>query len=354
MKNKSNKYLILIPAYNPSTKLIELVDDLSKCKLDILIVNDGSINSDKIFNELREKNNCIVLEYSENSGKGYAMKYGIDYYLNDLQDKYLGIVTVDADYQHKPSDVLKVIDNMGKDKIVLGSRNFKSKNVPLPNRMGNQITSTIFKFLYGTKIFDTQTGLRGIPNEYLENCLEIKGDRYEYEMEELIYFVNKKIEIKEVEIETVYYEEDESKFNKVQDSFKIYKVMLKESFRFLITSLMSALVDLILFTIFLNVFYSMGYLSIILATFIARIISEFLNFNLTKSFVFNSKEKAKDIIFKYYLLSFLKMILSALMVVLISKVIVRSETLIKIVVDTLLYFMSYRIQKKFIFKTCNE
>ena len=60
MKNKSNKYLILIPAYNPSTKLIELVDDLSKCKLDILIVNDGSINSDKIFNELREKNNCIV------------------------------------------------------------------------------------------------------------------------------------------------------------------------------------------------------------------------------------------------------------------------------------------------------
>ena len=350
-KQNKNKYLILIPAYNPSSKLVKLVNDIKEHDLDILIVNDGSINSNDVFKELKKNNNCLILEYPNNSGKGYAMKYGIKYYLENLINDYQGIVTVDADYQHMPNDILKVINNMENDLIVLGSRNFNLKNVPFPNRFGNKLTSLIFKLLYGFRILDTQTGLRCIPNKYLNNCLKIKGNRFEYEMEELIYFVNNKIKIKEIEIETVYYTKSESKFNKVIDSLKIYKVMLKESFRFMITSLMAAFLDLILFMIFLNAFYNLGDLSIIFASFIARICSEFLNFNLTKCFVFNSKEKFKDIIFKYYLLSFIKVIISSLMVILISKIIPIGETLIKIVVDTLIYFLSYKIQKKYIFKT---
>ena len=135
------------------------------------------------------------------------------------------------------------------------------------------------------------------------------------------------------------------------DSMKIYKVMLKESFRFLVTSLVSSFLDIILFTIFLSIFSSIGDLSIIFATFIARIIADFLNFNLTKYFVFNSNEDSKKILLKYYLLSFSKMALSAILVLLISKVIFINKTIIKMVVDILIYFMSYRIQKKYIFRT---
>ena len=349
MKDRQ-QYLILIPAFNPNKKLLQLINDLKEYNFDILVINDGSLKNN-IFNTLKQKNKCFLLEYSENHGKGYAMKYGIKYYLKNLYDKYLGIITVDSDYQHIPNDILEIVNNMESNKIVLGSRDFNLENVPLLNGIGNKITSIIFKLLYGYKVSDTQTGLRGIPNMYLDDCLNIKGDRFEYEMEQLIYFVNKKINIKEVNIETIYYSNSDSKFNKIIDSLKIYEVMLKESFKFLITSLISAVLDLVLFILFLNVFYSMGDLSIIFATFIARICSEFVNFNLTKLFVFNSKEKFKDIIWKYYILSFIKMVMSALMVVLISKFIVRSETLIKIIVDSLIYFLSYRIQKKYIFKT---
>lgn len=352
--NKEQKYLILIPAYEPSTKLIDLVNDLQKCNLDVLIINDGSLNSEFIFNKLKECNNCTIIGYSINSGKGYAIKYGFKYYLDNLITKYSGIIAADADYQHVPNDILKVINNMTEDEIVLGGRNFNLKNVPLLNRIGNILTSIIFKLLYGFKIRDTQTGLRGIPNKYIETCLEIEGNRFEYEMEQLIYFVNHKYKIKEIEIQTIYYSKSESKFNKLIDSFKIYNVMLKESFKFLITSLISAFIDLILFIIVLNIFYSSGDLSIILATVIARISSEFVNLNLTKSFVFKSKEKAKDIIWKYYLLSFIKMLLSAILVLLISKIIIKTETLIKIFVDSLIYFLSYKIQKKYIFKTTDK
>ena len=347
-------YVILIPAYNPSKKLIKLVEDLKEYKCQILIINDGSINCRKIFTKLKAYKYCIVLEYPENRGKGYAMKYGIKYYLDNFKDNYKGIITVDADYQHIPSDIEKVALNMDIEKITLGSRDFTQKDIPIINKLGNRITSVIFKLLYGYRIDDTQTGLRGIPNKYLDICLEIEGKRFEYEMEELIYFVNHKIDVEEINIKTVYYSKSESKFHKVIDSLKIYKVILKESFRFLVTSLVSSLLDINLFTIFLNVFSNLGDLAVIFSTFIARIIADFMNFNLTKYFVFDSNEESKSILVKYYLLGFVKMIMSAVFVILISKVIFISKTLIKIVVDIVLYFFNYRIQKKYIFKTIDE
>ena len=45
------------------------------------------------------------------------------------------------------------------------------------------------------------------------------------------------------------------------------------------------------------------------------------------------------------------MVLSAYLVLLISKYIFISKTIIKMIVDILIYFLSYRIQKKYIFKT---
>ena len=345
-----NKYLVLIPAYNPSKKLEELVKDLKELNLDILIVNDGSNKNKNIFKKLKNYYSCYVLEYETNMGKGYAIKCGIIYYLDNLKG-YKGIVTVDADYQHLPKDVLKVMKEMDKEKkIILGCRDFNSKNVPFLNRMGNKLTSYLFKILYGKYISDTQTGLRGIPNEYLKTCLEIDGDRFEYEMGQLIYFVNKQVNFKEVNIETIYYSTRESKFHKIADSVRIYKLILKESFRFMITSLLSSFLDIILFTILLSLTSSFGDVSIIISTMGARIVADLLNFYLTKNFVFYSVEETKKIILSYYLLGFSKMFLSALFVLLISKNILINKTLIKIVVDTLIYFFSYRIQKKYIFK----
>ena len=348
----TNNYLILISAYNPSKQLERLVKDLNDLNLDLLIINDGSTENKEIFTKLREQYKCNILEYVVNKGKGFALKYGIKYYLDNLKG-YKGIITVDADYQHIPNDIIKIIEAMNQNKktIVLGCRNFNSINVPFLNRTGNKFTSLVFKLLYGKKIIDTQTGLRGIPNCYLKGCLNIDGDRFEYEIGELIYFVNNNINIKEINIETIYYETRESKFHKIKDSIRIYKIILKESFRFLITSLLSSFLDIILFTILLAILSNYGDISIILATFGARIIADLLNFYLTKNFVFYSVVETKKIILSYYLLSFIKMALSACLVLLISKYIFISKTIIKMIVDILIYFLSYRIQKKYIFKT---
>ena len=220
--------VIVIPAYNPSKKLIELVDSLILLNFSkIIIVNDGSIKGKSIFRTVKEKTECLILEYKENKGKGYALKYAINYYLENLKNNYKGIVSVDADYQHLPNDVLNIALRLlsNQDSLILGIRKKKKKGVPTPNRFGNRLTSFIFKLLYGENIKDTQTGLRGIPNRYLNLCLEASGKRFEFEMNMLIKFVKQKINIIQIPIETVYYKRGESKFNKWIDSILIYKVI---------------------------------------------------------------------------------------------------------------------------------
>ncbi|MGN1353179.1 MAG: glycosyltransferase [Bacilli bacterium] len=351
-----NNIVVLIPAYNPNQKLINLVSELKNNFSKIIIINDGSNRkSKKIFQELTNYPECTLLEYPENKGKGYALKYGINYYLENLKDNYQGIVTADCDYQHKPEDIiniaLKLLGNQ--DSIILGVRNFHLKNIPFPNRFGNLLTSFIFKFLYGIKIEDTQTGLRAIPNRYLNLCLETNGNRFEFEMNMLIKAVKNKINILQVPIETIYYSKRESKFNKFKDPIIIYKVLFTEYLKFIISSLSCSLIDVILFSMFLQLFINVNNnIQIIMATFFSRIITDFFNFNINKTIVFNSNENIKKIAIKYYILSFSKMIISALFVLLIHHLLINiNETYIKIVVDTLIYFLSYKIQKKYIFKT---
>ena len=349
--------VLLIPAYNPSQKLIKLVKDLGNDFKKIIIVNDGSTNraSEKIFLELESNEICDVIGYSQNRGKGGALKYGINYYLENYKNEYKGIVTADADYQHSVSDIINVSLRLigNQDSIILGVRDFNSKNVPRSNRFGNKITSFIFKLLYGVKISDTQTGLRGIPNRYLNLSLEISGQRFEYEMSMLIKLVKEKIFIIQVPITTIYYKRSESKFIKTLDPIIIYKVLFTEYIKFTLSSLFSSVIDLVIFTLFISVFTNINNnIKIILGTFFARIVSGFINFNINKNLVFNSHERSDKILCKFYFYTFGTMLTSALCVMLLHNIFPNVlETLLKIIVDVAIYFVGYRIQKKYIYKT---
>ena len=72
-------------------------------------------------------------------------------------------MTVDSDGQHRPADIRKCCEALlaHPDSLILGSRNFDEKGVPLKSSFGNKLTRKIFGFLSGIHIRDTQTGLRG-------------------------------------------------------------------------------------------------------------------------------------------------------------------------------------------------
>lgn len=348
-KNYQSKVTIIIPSLNPDDKLVELVENLTNSGYkDIIVVNDGSSNEyDKYFESIKEK--VVLLTHSINLGKGRALKTAFNEYLNCHKSKTGGVITVDSDGQHKIEDIKKVNKKLLKSKnsLILGARNFNNENVPFRSKFGNKLTRIIFSFLTGIKVTDTQTGLRGIPPKYIETLMNVQGERFEYEMNMIMFAKNNDINIEEETIETVYIQENKSShFNPLTDSFKIYLIF----FKYILSSLISFIVDIGLYKIFFNLLIkSLTNYVIIIATIGARIISSFVNYKINKNTVF--KSSSKNSIIKYYALCIIQMIISAILVSYVYNLIGKQgEVLIKIIVDIILFFMNFKIQKEWVFK----
>lgn len=346
---------VVIPALNPDDKLIAYVDELQASGFDkIVVINDGSTTHVHIFPELEKRKVC-VLTHVVNQGKGRGLKTGINYLLNAYSPSELtGLVTADADGQHSAEDTVKVAARLKEGAgLVLGTRDFSQENVPFKSRSGNRITTAVFSFFYGKKISDTQTGLRGLSYDFLKSCLAYPGERYEYEIAMLIGAVSEGLEIAEVPIRTIYYENNQnSHFSAVRDSARIYKVILAKGFRYSCASLLCTLADLSLFT-FLTAVLPQGLTAaanFFISTCIPRVISSLMNYFLNRNRVFHSSEDIRRTMPRYYLLCAVQMFLSWFFVLQLYNLTGIHSTLVKALVDTVLFFGSYYVQHRWVFK----
>ncbi|MGD6776414.1 glycosyltransferase [Sutcliffiella horikoshii] len=344
-----NGVTVLIPAYNPDEQLIRLIRDIVKEGFkQILVVNDGSKpECDSIFNKIKEWKECTLLEHQVNKGKGQALKTAFLHFINTSPNA-VGLVTLDADGQHAVEDMKKVASRLCErpESLVLGVRNFSADDIPFRSKFGNVLTKNIARFACGMQISDTQTGLRGIPAHFIQKLIHVAGQRYEFEMNMLMECKPNNIEIEEVEIQTIYLEENNSShFKPIRDSIKIYATFLK----FALSSVLSFGLDILLFALFvmmLNGVFVESY--IILATVLSRVLSSLFNFTVNRKVVF--KSTSSYAIVKYFSLSIAQMLASAGGVYLIFAVVGFGEVGIKVVVDGLLFLASYVIQREWVFK----
>lgn len=361
--------VVLIPSLHPDHLLTEYVDQLVAHGFHrILIVDDGSgPEYAALFEDLKTREGCTVIGYPVNGGKGHALKYGMQYVQQHFP-KAPGVVTADSDGQHTAPDVLRVATAMlaHPDKLIVGSRDFKVDNVPGKSRAGNRLTSFFFALLYGKWLPDTQTGLRGIATGLIPLMLEVPGDRFEYEMNMLITCSGRHIPFHIVTIQTIYIEENRrTHFRPFHDSLRIYRQLFGNFFRYASASGLSTVLDILLFTVLDKwLLPLMGLcpdqmllwnvsLQVVLATGIARICSAMFNFKANKSFVFQI-DKCKGALPRYLLLAAVVMALSAGLVSTINAWFGWDKTAVKVVVDTGLFFLNYRIQRAWVFSNKYE
>lgn len=343
--------LIIIPSYEPTQNLLDLIDGLFALNLkDILIIDDGSKEQfQPIFVKALEKG-CLVIHNKENQGKGASLKNGFRYAIENIEN-IDGFVTCDSDGQHLPNDIKKISDSLKENPkgIILGVRDFSNPNVPKQNRFGNRFSSFYFKLITGVKCPDTQTGLRGIPFKYGELALKVEGERFDYEMNFLTKVAGYKIPFTFIQIETVYEKKnDKSHFRPLVDSVRIYR----NPIRFALSSTFCAIVDIGVFYLISQLFDNNIYELVVLATVIARLISGVLNFVLNKLWSFRSSDKAYKEVIKYLVLYFSQMLLSMGGVALLANTQI-PLVVSKIIVDGLLFIISYFIQHRWVFKDKN-
>ncbi len=351
-----NQIPIIIPSLHPDQKLITLVTNLREYFGDqhlILIVDDGSREEYSAeFAFLQDQLHCHVLTHAVNLGKGRALKTAFNHLLC-LEQSYIGVITTDADGQHALADIKHCMQELREhsNELIFGCRQFDQTHVPLKSRFGNKLTRALLQLLTGITLSDTQTGLRAIPLHYLNLMMTVPGERFEYEMNMILACKEHQIKIKEVPIQTIYLEENRSShFNPITDSIRIYSIFGK----YILASGTSFVIDVgcfYLFSSFLKYVNIQFY--IILATILARLISSAFNFYANRQLVFKNGTEAS--IRRYYSLVILQMMLSAVLVsILYNQFIFIGETLWKVVVDTILFVVSFQVQRSWVFANHTE
>lgn len=217
--------IILIPAYMPDETLVGLVRELQGNQFHVLVVNDGSGEDfAPLFAQVSRY--AEVIGYEKNHGKGYALKYGMQYIRNEHED-FRFFITADADGQHAIRDIIRVSEKIHETGgIVLGSRAFTGK-IPLKSRMGNDLSRFTYAIASSLFLQDNQTGLRGFEVSYCDWLCSIGGDHYDYEINMLMYAGKRNIPIHEIPIRTIYSNGNKgSHFRPVADTLRLQAKIL--------------------------------------------------------------------------------------------------------------------------------
>lgn len=344
--NEMTPFAILIPAYQPELDLIAWIDDLQmKAPLcHVLVVDDGSTTeiSKIVFETLQKRKNLVILHHPQNQGKGAALKTGFSYYLTHWSSEFGGLLTADADGQHLVPDVIKLMQCFqNRSGLWLGVRSFEKAGIPLKSSLGNIITRSVFRWFRKIALQDTQTGLRVIPLALIRTMLHSKAVRYEFELEMLLKALELKIPILEQVIQTVYINQNRgSHFNPILDSFRILFVFI----RFGAVSLGSALIDFLIFSL---LFWMSGHLGF--SFWMARLASAGFNFSFNHYFSFKSQEAWFHTL-KNYLLLALVLGFGSYGLTSWFQSLGCNVYLSKIFVESFLFFVSFWVQRQFVFK----
>ena len=352
--------VILIPALNPPASFPSYIQELKEQGFKrIVVVNDGS-RTDKLPVFYRIKRlGATVIDHPHNLGQGAALRTGFQYYLEQYQGQSDGVITLNADRQIPASDAAKIASSlhneqtMGSFALVVGTRNLEGRNVSdYDYRMGG-VMKLLYHMLMGVRLNDPLSGVFGIPDLRVRQCLDIEGDGYAYATSMTMSF--EKIGFLQVPVSYANYEEGvEPAFRKVADTIRILFTIFKKFIFYSVTSLGASILDVILFGIFNSVTFRGNPMAIIYSTVCARVISASVNYLLTKRFVFHFKsDSAQDTTRsagQFFLLSAMQCICSALSVSAVKMLLGGSAVGIKVLVDAMLFFVSYKIQHKYIFK----
>lgn len=197
--------IAIIPAFNEEIAIGSIILRTLQYVNMVLIVDDGS--SDKT-SEVAKLAGAEVITHVNNLGKGEALKSGFQ----AISDEWDIIVTIDADGQHNPDEIPKLINPIleeGAD-LVNGSRymNGPEENTPAYRRVGQQVLDKATNISAGIDVTDSQSGFRAFSNKTL-GCFRFEDTGFGIESEMLVDAAEAGLNIVEVPI-TVRYDVDGS------------------------------------------------------------------------------------------------------------------------------------------------
>jgi len=251
IKNLMNVCL-LIPAYNESRAIGQVVSKARKIIDSVVVVDDGSQDATA---QIAQDSGALVLKHEINRGKGAALRTGFQYALDHGYD---AVITMDSDGQHDVDDIPRFLEAFekkgippnppllkgGKSRsaftkggkkgsllkgglvgIILGSRMHDISTMPAVRKFTNKLTSFVGSLLAHQELRDSQSGFRLISSDVLR-AVELETSGYELESELLIKASRSGFRITSVPIKTIYGQEV-SKINPIADTCRFFRLFFR-------------------------------------------------------------------------------------------------------------------------------
>lgn len=347
---------VILPVRNPNDSLVDYIRELiSSGVKKFIVVDDGSSEEyAPVFKEIQSIPECDLVTMDDKCGIAWSLKDGLKYYLDQGYDKqFSGVMYIEYHGGYSVSDIERVSAAMEEspDTMILSERVFDA-GVVKSKKTGNRIMVMIFDFLYGIRMKDPQTGLRGFPNKIISKLLNVDGLEYEYMLNMVIEGKKHGIPVKclrneEISTDAQVYTKPYPKKN----AGFIYKNLIIHFIKYIISALVSFALDVTLFQIFVGLLQPYHAQYILMATIFARAISSVWTFTFNRKVVFHSTENIWKSLAKFYGLVVIQMLASGLLVtVLFNLIRIIPEAVIKVIVDFCIFLISYKVEKMFIFK----
>jgi len=212
------KVYIVVPAHNEAIRIKKVISQLAKTNYPIIVVDDGS--TDNTYKRVDSKK-VLLIRHRINLGKGAAMKTGAQ---AAFKKGAQAVVFMDADGQHKSSDLPKFIAKLNQGyEVVFGSRNYYM-GIPLIRYLGNKFASVLVRMLFGLYVSDLLCGYRAVTKKAFKK-MDWESMGYGVETEMAVLVAKKRLKRCEVSVAAVYY--DKFKGVTILDSFGILLNVLR-------------------------------------------------------------------------------------------------------------------------------
>ncbi len=188
--------IAVIPAYNESARISPVISRTQQYVDKVIVVDDHSRDNTLA---VAKQAGATAVRLATNMGAGFATRVGCDIAVEQGADI---MVTLDADGQHDPSEIPKLIKPLKEVDIVFGSRP-RNESMPAIKRIGNWGLSLACRLLFGIGIKDSQTGYHAFTKGAYEK-IRWTSNRYGVVSEFVANVAKANLAYKEVEVKTIY------------------------------------------------------------------------------------------------------------------------------------------------------
>jgi glycosyltransferase involved in cell wall biosynthesis len=214
----SEKITVILPAYNEEKGIAETINKLKAAypNFEILVIDDGSTDNTL---RLAMEAGANVWPHPYNIGNGAAIKSGLRGASGDW------IIMMDADGQHDPADIGKLLEYKDRFDMVVGARNSKGQ-ASIPRSIANLIYNRLASYITKFKIEDLTSGFRLIKKDTVGSFIYLLPNTFSYPTTLTMAYLRSGLSVKYVPIQTKV-RQGKSKIKLFQDGVRFLLIITK-------------------------------------------------------------------------------------------------------------------------------